>query len=297
MTNPLPIDLILLHGTPLGPKIASIKGWTGKAIYTPIQNRNEVFQRKEFDGPGVYIFKGPPPEENFFNEKIYIGRSTELRKRIKEQLRRNDFARFESFVAFSSTDDSLDLGTISYLEHKLISLGFKRNSAMFQNKQVPNPPPLSESSRIGMDLFLQNIEFLLPLLQFEFLTPSVLADEIPDQPTHVETEHRFELKESRITASMFIRDGQLIVTKGSQMSYDQSPSLSNGWEKIRRRLIEEKIAIQRGGHYELTKYFAFNSASAAASVLRGRQSAGPRRWIHTVSGKTYGQMLDEGIDF
>ena len=95
---------------------------------------------------------------------------------------------------------------------------------------------------------------------------------------------------------MFTRDGQLVVVKGSQMSKDTSPSIGGGWVRIRNRLIAEKIVVDKGEYFEFIQDFAFNSASAAASVIRGRQSAGPRRWTHTISGKTYRQLLLEGID-
>lgn len=145
----LPIELILLNGNPSGPKVASIKNWIGKAVNSPIHTANEVLKRTEFEGPGVYIMKATPPEKIFYHEQVYIGESQELKQRIKTHLNSAKEPDYDSFVAFSCSDDSFDKGTIKYLEHRLIAIGNENKTSKILNDVFPSLPPYLNRPKLG----------------------------------------------------------------------------------------------------------------------------------------------------
>jgi hypothetical protein len=51
--------------------------------------------------------------------------------------------------------------------------------------------------------------------------------------------------------------------------------------------------IDDGATYILTEDVVFTSTSTASSIVLGRQSAGPRSWKHTETGKTYFQTIQD----
>ena len=79
------IELILLKDHESGPKTAKIGNWPGQALYSQITDAPTILDRAELNRPGVYILKSPP-EQTLFSERIYIGESELLRKRLKEHI-------------------------------------------------------------------------------------------------------------------------------------------------------------------------------------------------------------------
>ena len=280
------VNFLLLDGTINGPKIAQIGNWIGRATYSPMEKAAETLSRDEFDGPGVYILKGSP-ESSAYNEKVYIGESGELRPRLKSHLSKLSRRPFDSFVAVTSKDRTLNKATIKYLEHKLIEDAHQNKTSEVYNKINPKLPSISEADEYSMRSFLGEMKIILPLLGFEFMTPSVITP----QPK-VEIKDLYKLHDKVLKAFMYVEEGKFIVTKGSQMRSTESKSLGKGWAKLRAKIIREGIAIHSGNYYEFTQDVSFNSTSAASSVMLGRQSPGPRVWIHTQNGKTYGQLLE-----
>lgn len=299
------IDLLLLEGTPEGPKWASIKNWPGRAIFSPVESAKRILKRDEFLRPGVYILKSPPQKKSY-NERIYIGESDRLGKRIKSHISQISKKPFESFVAFTSTDSILDKATVKYLEHRLIKIAQQNKTSEISNRVSPKAPYISESNLYSMDAFLREMKILLPLMGFDFLSPTVLEKPMDvsgnlEPSTGIqsgisEIHHLYRIKDSHIEAFMYVSGGRFVVTKGSQMKKTESKSIGTGRIRHRRRMVEAKLVVEEKAYYRFVEDVNFKSTSAASSVLLGRQSAGPRMWIHTETGKTYGQRLAEDLE-
>jgi Domain of unknown function (DUF4357) len=90
---------------------------------------------------------------------------------------------------------------------------------------------------------------------------------------------KYHLEKRSINANMDIIDGRFVVRKGSQARKIAYPSMANNYRKMRERLVEQGILVEAGEeHYVFTQDYAFDSASTAASVANGAQTAGPRAW-------------------
>ncbi|MEM6269968.1 MAG: GIY-YIG nuclease family protein [Bacteroidota bacterium] len=310
------IEMLLLDGTPEGPKTALITSWVGRATYSPVERAGEILKRAEFDRPGVYILKSPP-QRHAFTERVYIGQSGTLRDRLRTHLAKSSRRSFDAFVAFTSTDTLLNINSIKYLEHRLIKLAHDNKTSEVENKQDSKAPPMSEGKRYSMNDFLGNMQILLPLLGFEFTNPTVLLtapnqesapspekEPAPDPVTPPSKKEEspiqqavdlYRIKSTRLKAFMYIKDGHIVVTKGSQMKYGVSKSIGANWIRLREKLMLEGLVVRDGKHYRFTEDVVFSSTSAASSTVLGRQTAGPRSWVHTENGRTYRELLLDGL--
>ncbi|MCX7635293.1 MAG: DUF4357 domain-containing protein, partial [Syntrophales bacterium] len=77
-----------------------------------------------------------------------------------------------------------------------------------------------------------------------------------------------------------------VVKAGSQCSKTMSKSISDGWVHIRQKLIDSNVLEEKDNIYVFREDAIFSSISAAASVILGRQAAGPLEWIDN-NGITY----------
>lgn len=114
------LTIFLVDGSETGPRTIEIGNWSGKAVYSQRSSLPKILTRSEFDRPGVYILKSLPNNENF-NERIYIGEAENLRKRLKKHLADSD-KDFIEIIAFISKDEMLTKSHIKYLESQIIQL-------------------------------------------------------------------------------------------------------------------------------------------------------------------------------
>lgn len=89
----------------------------------------------------------------------------------------------------------------------------------------------------------------------------------------------FHIKSNKLSARMRETDEGYLVLKGSQASRETSDSISQGWLELRDSLINAGILDDNGEYYEFIQDTFFASTSAAASVVLGRQAAGPISWL------------------
>jgi hypothetical protein len=118
---------------------------------------------------------------------------------------------------------------------------------------------------------------------------------MPKEPVGSQEFPTYQLKSKSLTAWMRETNDGFIVLKGSQCSKGTSQSISEGWIRLRKKIIENGILVERGESYEFADNAVFSSLSAASSVVLGRQSAGPLSWI-TQEGKTYRQIQSEQLE-
>lgn len=131
------------------------------------------------------------------------------------------------------------------------------------------------------------------LIQFsEFLNLYGASEKVVQEVRQRERmEVDFHIKSSRVRAYMREAGNGFLVLKGSQASKDTSDSISSGWLELRNGLIESGALVDTGEFYEFSEDTYFASASAAASVVLGRQAAGPLQWADD-ENRTYKEHLD-----
>ncbi len=162
------LTVYMIDGTEYGPRFSEIGNWVGKAIYCPRSSVNKIFNRAEFDNPGIYCLKGDPHDEAF-QERIYIGEAENIKNRLKQHIS-DPKKEFNELVFFISKDELLTKTQIRYLESRLIQLALDAKTAEVENGNSPTLPTLHEADISDMEYFLEQVKLILPIMGFKFLT-------------------------------------------------------------------------------------------------------------------------------
>jgi hypothetical protein len=269
------IKIFLVHGDPKRLRTAELSNWTGKAVAGPRSEFDGVLSREESDSSGIYFLTGADDESG--KPAIYIGEAENIRDRIKAHLEK-DF--WNQILYFTSKDENLTKAHIRYLEGKLIEQARKAGRAIVTNGQSSGAR-LPESDREDMEIFLEKINQLLPVLGVELLVPSAAI-------AIGEFEHKKLFCEIKgIKAEGHLAPNGLVVLKGSQAVPNERAS-SHKWPwamNMRQRLKEEGILQVQDECLVFTKDTEFTSPSSAAAVIHGGHANGLTAWKDK-NGKT-----------
>lgn len=269
------IKIFLVHGDPKRLRTAELSNWTGKAVAGPRSEFDGVVARDEADGSGVYFLTGADPESG--NPTIYIGEAENIRGRIKAHLER-DF--WNHVVYFTSKDANLTKAHIRYLEGKLIEQARNAGRAVVANGQSSGAR-LPESDREDMEIFLEKISQLLPVLGLELLVPAGATASGASEQKKLYCEIKGLKAEGRLVPNGFV------VLSGSQAVLTERAS-SHKWPwalNLRQRLKDEGVLQIQGDRLVFTRDAEFTSPSSAAAVIHGGHANGLTAWKDK-NGKT-----------
>ena len=171
------IKLYLAFGDPKRLRTGEISNWSGKAVAAPRTDLDELLGREELQTPGVYILIGTDPNKG--SSACYVGEAEVIRDRLRQH-RSKDF--WVHAVVFVSKDENLTKSHIRYLEGRLISDAQDAGRFEVVNAQASGAR-LPESDREEMEVFLDKIRQLLPVLGADVLTPRPRAAEPLRGPT------------------------------------------------------------------------------------------------------------------
>ncbi len=273
------IKLFLVHGDAKRLRTAELSNWNGKAVAGPRSELDSLLARDDSLKSGVYFLTGTDSKTG--EAVVYVGEAEVIRSRLRGHL---DKEFWNHVVFFVSKDDNLTKGHIRYLEGRLIATAKEAGRANVSNGQSSGSP-LPESDREDMEIFLEKILQLMPVLGADALLPVRMAPQ-------GETENEllicsiFGLEaKGRVTPSGFV------MHKGSQAVLRERQSTKNFPQAIARRLslIEDGILIEQGDHLLLTRDTEFTSPSAAAAVVHGGSANGLIAWKNS-SGKTLKEL-------
>ncbi|MGO9810359.1 MAG: GIY-YIG nuclease family protein [Isosphaeraceae bacterium] len=208
---------------------------------------------------------------------VYVGEAESLRDRLRGHLDK-DF--WNHVVFFISKDENLTKGHIRYLEGRLIEQARSAGRALVMNGQSSGSK-LPESDREDMEIFLERIHQLMPVLGTDVLIP------IGSAPAgHAEQQILVcEIKGLRATGRLI--PAGFVVLKGSQAVLKERTSSQQYPSTIaaRRRLIEDGTLVVEGDHLKFTRDSEFTSPSSAATVVHGGPANGLTAW-KSKEGKT-----------
>ena len=273
------IKIFLVHGDPKRLRTAELSNWTGKAVSGPRSEFDGVLAREESQNSGVYFLTGIDPESG--KSAVYIGEAESIRDRVKSHLDK-DFWNHISF--FISKDENLTKSHIRYLEGRLIEQAKKAGRADVKNNQGSGSK-LPESDREDMEIFLEKINQLLPVLGVEVLVPT--AAPIVGQS---ETE-TLSCEIKGLKATGHLTPNGIVVFAGSQAVLNERPSAQKyPWPiNMRKQLKEQGALIDQVDHLLFTKDIEFSSPSAAAAVIHGGHANGLTAWKNK-DGKTLKEL-------
>jgi len=285
------IRVYLADGIATGIKHAEIVNWTGQAISCPRKRISELKEWPESKSPGVYFLLGEDLEYDI--PLIYIGESENVHERLSIHGVKKEFWR--EVVFFTNKDENLTKAHIRYLESRLVQQANHVNRSKLENGNSHQLPTIPRSDRDAMEEFIGNIRVLMGVLGHRFLEPivserdssnkttdeSVIADNIP-----------LSLNYKKLKASAVLTDEGVVVLKGSEALPQIKETLTPGYKKIKRNLVDSGKLTEENGKLILQVDYLFNSPSAAAGILIGQASNGRVLWKDR-NGRTIAQIEEE----
>lgn len=259
------IRLFLAFADPGRLRTAELSNWTGKAIAGPKSDMSSILGREESRNPGVYLLAGTDPETG--RRALYVGEAESISDRLRSHLGK-DF--WNQIVFFVSKDENLTKAHIRYLEGRLIELARKADRAALVNGQSSGAK-LPESDREDMEVFLEKICQLLPVLGVDLLLP----------PSEVGPRQALLTCEIKgLTATGHVTPRGFLVRQGSQAVMTERPSAQKyPWPvQLRNELKQDGTLVQESDHLRFARAFEFSSPSAAAAVVHGGHANGLTAW-------------------
>jgi len=285
------IRVYLADGVATGIKHAEIVNWTGQAISCPRKRISELKEWPESKSPGVYFLLGEGSERDV--PLVYVGESENVFKRIIDHGVKKDFWR--EVVFFTNKDKNLTKAHIRYLESRLVQQVNNVNRAEMENSNSPQLPSIPRSDRDAMEEFINNVRVLMGVLGNKFLEPiysevKQFASESSEQSSN--NDMNLTLNYSKLTANAVLTDEGIVVLRGSEALEQIKETLTPGYKKIKRELIDSGKLIKEDNKLVLQVDYLFNSASAAAGILIGQASNGRILWKNS-NGQTIADIEEK----
>jgi len=290
------IRLFLVDGSPNGLLTAEIMNWTGHALTGPRTKLTELVQRPECGRTGVYFLVGPDPD-NAMRPLVYIGESDDVAKRLKDHNRPEnqggkDF--WERACLITSKDQNLTKSHVKYLESQLIVIAKQSGRCGLVNGNAPDYSVLPESDLADMAFFIEQVRIILPVLGFDFLRDPATSHTIFSQEES--TVFEMELPTFGVKAQAQEIGGSFVVLQGSK-TRPKWTAKNNGYGNLYDQLVKDEVLGEEAdGRRLFTKDYEFNSPSAAAAIVAGRNTNGRRKWRVKGSQVTYGDWQSEQVD-
>ena len=262
------LKIFLAFGNPKRLRTAELSNWTGKAVAGPRSEFDKVLKREESLSPGVYFLTGTDPKSN--KPAIYIGEAECIRDRIKNHLGK-DF--WNHVIFFITKDENLTKAHIRYIEGRLIEVAKSADRCVVMNNQSSGSK-LPESDREDMEVFLEKMQQVLPVLGIEAFVSAVSKEQRDTQ------RELLTCRIKDISASGYLTPNGIVVLSGSQAVLQERDSAKNypGVLSQRNKLIEDNDLIAQDGKLVFTKDIEFSSPSAAAAVVHGGSANGLIAW-------------------
>lgn len=284
------VRLFLVDGSPQGMRTAEVGNWTGLALVCPRTDLSRLGEREEVQRTGVYILIGPS-ETSASGHAVYVGEGDEVWGRLSSHDTRKDF--WTWVVLFVSKDANLTKAHVRWLESTLVREIRQARRAEVLNGNEPPAGRLPEADTSDMETFFENVRLLLPTLGL-----NVFAVEAPAAGEQRKFELTLELKWEDAKAECVVREGQFVVQPGSTARTKEVDSLGEGSRILRKSLRDAGVLVPipgNGALLQFTQEYAFDSPSAAASVVAGTGLNGRAAWKVKPSGESYKEWQERQV--
>ncbi|HQV38637.1 MAG: GIY-YIG nuclease family protein [Flavobacteriales bacterium] len=275
------IKLFLVHGDPKRLRTAELSNWNGKAIAGPRSEFDSLLAREESERSGVYFLTGVDPESG--RGAVYVGEAESIRDRIKSHLAKD----FWNHVVFVVGNENLTKAHVRYLEGRLIEQAKTVGRADVKNAQGSGSR-LPESDREDMEIFLEKIHQLLPVLGVEVFVPVVTVMMATDDVGILTCEIKGLKATGRLTPNgmVVMADSEAVLTvRPSTQKYPWSL-------EMRQKLKADGALVEATDHLQFARDVEFTSPSAAAVVIHGGQANGLTSWKNS-KGRTLKELESE----
>jgi len=284
------VRLFLIDGSPTGLIAAEIINWTGHILVASRSRLPEALQRAEALRTGAYVLFGPDPDQPF-KPRVYIGEGDNIADRIKSHSRDDAKDFWERVCFITSKDTNLTKAHVRYLECRLVELTLASNRANLANGNEPARKLLPESEIADMEFFLEQLQLILPIVGLDFLRPRpTVGSESANAGAVTPRKQTLELElvsdKYRYRAQAVESEDEITVLKGSRGT--TASFVSNSYGQLRVQLIKSGALkeIPNEPYVEFTQDVTFDSPSAAAAVIKNRNTNGRTAWVLKGTGQT-----------
>jgi hypothetical protein len=257
------IRLFLADGTPHGLIVADIGNWSGKVLCCPRSRIAELLRRPEAGRTGIYVQIGPDPD-HAGKLLAYIGEADDIAARMRHHLRSDSKDFFDRVAFVVSSDEMLTKAHARYLESRLI-----------------------EADRVDMEMFIDQLRIILPLVGFDLFRPRRPVSMAP--VAGVESSPIFTFSTGGASATARETEDGFVVLGGSTAKTTTSATFQAGYQALRDRLLADG-SLAPGSSDDLLTFASdvvFASSNAAAAVVAGRSASGPIEWKVAQTGQVY----------
>lgn len=267
--KPFSLRIFVADGDPDGLRIVERSNWVGKALMFPRALLPIVKQRSELNQTGVYLLLGPRVDGD--GDMLYVGEGDPIRQRLETHHAQKDF--WNRAVCLVAAPGVLNKAHVQFLESNLIRLAKAAKRLPLDNGKSESEPSLSEADRADMQVFLENMLGMLPVLgvhAFEQAAPAAAVA----TPVLV-------CKGKGVVATGFESSQGFVVKTGSQAVGQTVPSMQQHVRSmfdLRQELIANGVLAADADGYRFTQDYAFSAPSTAAAVVLGRSANGRIEW-------------------
>lgn len=303
MSNPKAktIKIRLVDGDSNEVRTAEIQSTNFRAISLPRIRLNELNKPELsiISKQGAYILIGPKQSNNM--RDVYIGQSSSKvisRLRLHNSPSSKEFKEFwESVVVFTTKDNEVNSKT-KYVEKALMyNCGQNRNltitndnSSSYDSDQLP-----TSDDDFVVD-FIEASKVMLLCLGYDFLQePFASSSRKPSRnkrKKNTKAEIFFCSGDCGVYAEMTVdSNGGIVVAKGSIAKGTMTRGIRQTKKSYRKKLIRLKVLKKHGDNFIFTKDHVFNSASDAATHIKGSLRDGNKEWRLKGKGTKYGEWI------
>jgi hypothetical protein len=276
MSKPQTIQIFLPDGSPTSIREAEITNRLVKAILFPRNKMQEVAKRDMVHFTGVYFLFGSI--EDGTKPLVYIGEGEDCFARIQSHNRNKDF--WTHCVIITTKTDEYTKTDGKYLEHYCLAKAKEIDRYTTDNDTGSKKPSISESREYDLLDNFDTAKILLATLGYPIFEEKRKAKS---------SKELFYCKGKGALAIGELTDDGFLVYKGGTSSMAETNSITKWIGVLRRRLLDNEILKEDNKIYVFQQDYIFNSPSAAAATILGRNTNGWTKWKDK-EGKTLDEL-------
>ncbi|MBC8756424.1 GIY-YIG nuclease family protein [Kordia sp. YSTF-M3] len=275
--RPQTIQIFLPDGSPTSIREAEITNRLVKAILFPRNKMQEVAKREMVHFTGVYFLFGNT--EDGTKPLVYIGEGEDCFKRIQSHNRNKDF--WTQCVIITTKTDEYTKTDGKYLEHYCLDKAKEIGRYIIDNDAGSKKPSISESREYDLLDNFDTAKILLATLGYPIFEEKRKAKSAKEL---------FYCKGTNNGAAIGeLTDDGFLVYKDGTASIEETKSMTKWIGVLRNRLVAEGILKEENNVYVFQQDYIFNSPTAAAATIIGRNTNGWTKWKDK-NGKTLDEL-------
>ena len=301
------IRLTLLDGDPEGLRAVSVAGRTTVLTGCPWGRLQTLLSRPEAQRPAVYFMVGNPLQADpLFEEVVYIGECDSLADRFKSH-HKHDAADWTQIFVATTTESTFNKAHARRAEHLMVDRARSAGRAKVLTTAT-SPGDIDEGDAAFISEFVANFFILAQTLGVLLFRPKLKVSvsthdvSMPSKASPSNQEepslsiYNFDyIKRKPVPATMATDGRDFVILKGSKARPD-GRGIPDKIRKARAQARASGLLTKLPGDTLETfqEDYSTTSASFAGGMVYGSSCNGPKAWLHTITGKSYGDWVAKG---